>query len=370
MSLPLIAIIVVVAAIAAVVLLRGGAKAPSQPAPAAAPRKPRPLTTPDAPLPPQAPAPEMPAELATLVLVDDADLPLERLQQIATALQAITLPSPSLREVLSPQFLEDGSAKELSEIIMREPLVATRVLAVVNSPLYGLHSPIVSVAHAVNYLGLNAVRGIVTSVLMEQSFTSEDPELRKIHARLWNAATIASELAYQLAPRLDIGNRGVVATQALLSFIGHFALLALLPAEGGAVLRDPLLQRIRTAQQRIGLHEGFLGALLLRGWGLPAALVEGVRDSARIVVAAPGTLPAANAPAAVLCHACVRIAERVIFEDLRDLSTLDLMAEDLAETFQLRAWLARPEFALFTEHLQSPDLRKTVGRQVEAAGAR
>lgn len=374
MNVMMIAAIAAVVVVVGIVLMRrGGGKPAAPPAPslkANTVHRPKPLTTPE-PAPAAAPAFELPAELAGLTLVEEPDLPADRRERILAGLQGLSLPSTSLQELAAPDFLESGSAKELSELIMREPAVATRVLAVVNSPLYGLQSPIVSVQHAINFLGLTSVRGIAMNTLMEKAFGTDDADVRKMQLRMWDAAAIASELVHQLSQRLDIPHRGALATEALLAFIGHFAMLQLMPAGAGlANLRAGLVQRTRAEQDAVGLNATFLGALLMRNWGLPATLVDGVSNIARMLVTPPGAKPAAQDTASALCFACVRIAERIAFESLQDVELVDFRTETGADTACLRAWLELPALAKFHDHLHTPELRNSIRRMITAVGKR
>jgi HD-like signal output (HDOD) protein len=318
------------------------------------------------------PAEECPQELRDLRLIEADELPQERRDALDNSLQAIKMPSPTLRQLASPEFLENGSARELSELIMREPAVATKVLAIVNSPLYGLESPIVSLLHAINFLGLNAIRSIVMQTLMESTFSANDPETRKMHAVLWDAASVASELVARLAQRLDIGNRGALATQTLFAFVGHFATLNLLrSASALPLLRSEPIARTRAEQEQIGLNSAYLGVLLMKRWQLPQPLLDGVRDMAGILLTPPAAVsPASRGVPLALCYACVRIAERAAFEGLREIGELDLLAEQRPDTFHLRAWLARPELAKFHEHLHATELVRDIRRMILAIGKR
>ena len=64
-----------------------------------------------------------------------------------------------------PQTIEDDTAPmmELAEILKRDVGLTTKIIRIVNSPLYGAKVQIASVPHAVNILGMRAVWALTLS---------------------------------------------------------------------------------------------------------------------------------------------------------------------------------------------------------------
>ncbi len=177
---------------------------------------------------------EMPPALADFTLIGEADISLEMQAQLQASLNNISLPHRSLRDLMSPEFLESGASKKLSELILREPMLAARLLARVNSSFYGLQSPIVSVPHAITFLGISAVRNLSLRFMAEDSFKAETPEMQALFANVWDAGMIASELCVLLAQKLGWKETATSSTQTVLSFLGCIATMTLLPKESAA----------------------------------------------------------------------------------------------------------------------------------------
>ncbi|MET0518862.1 MAG: HDOD domain-containing protein, partial [Burkholderiaceae bacterium] len=270
------------------------------------------------------------------------------------ALAEIPRPPRAFHQLASPEFVSSASSSQLSELVTAEPVIAAKVMATVNSPLYGLQRPVTSIGQSVTFLGINSVRVICMRYMLSKSFHAGSPALRTVYDEIWAASALASELCFKLAQQLGLAEPGALVTQVVLSFLGRFAALALLPPEvGAAYARQGMLQRSITEQQRLELAAPELSGLLMQGWGLPPALLEDVLDSERILVTpCPATLDARGAGLA-LCYLCARLGERLAAG-----ADIDLAAFDPAE--------AGPEFFYLGDYLQIGPLRR-VGEALRSA---
>lgn len=305
-----------------------------------------------------------PPELACFSWLGPETLPPARCQALLDAIRHLPRPPLALHKLLSPQFLDRASSAELAELITAEALIAVRVLATVNSPLYGLRRPVTSIGKAVTFLGLNTVRGICLRTLLDDSFKPRSAALKSACDQIWNASALASELCARLAQRLALPDNGALVAQVLLSFLGHLATASLLPPpRTGDVPATSLLDRIRTAQDQLGLGAGEIGALLLQEWGLPASIVDEVRDIDHMLVTPVGTLLPQRGQRLAVAYLSARLGERLARQplaELPDLTACQPMAEPGADFFHLRGHLAAAPLARLPEHLHAADLNQAL----------
>ncbi len=370
MSLIVIALVLLAALAGGWLLLRSRSAAPPMrptKAPAARPlRTPIPLVRPAGPAPTLVPdpLPDLPPEaLGSFNWRVAEDLPAEHRDALVTAVRRIPRPPAALHQMLSPQFLDRASSNALSELITGEAQIAAKVLATVNAPYYGLQRPVSGIGQAVTFLGLNTVRSICLQYLLEDAFKPTHPAQKQVHAEIWNASALASELCSRLCAKLGLADAGALVAQVLLSFLGHLATATLLagqPGPTGARLSvGPLLDRTRAAQDQLGLGPAEIGALLLQEWGLPDAIVNEVRAIDRLLVTPAGQRSAEDSQRLAVAHLCARLGEHlatggpVSAGGLAGLAAGQAQAED---GFHLRAHLAAPALARLPEHLQAADL--------------
>jgi putative nucleotidyltransferase with HDIG domain len=175
------------------------------PAPAAAPR---PLTRKAEPAPAASPA-----RAVTRVAPPSLSEEQEHQQAIAVAarmrdiisrrLQSDSLHLPTLPEV-AVRCLElahdpDVTFAALSQVIERDPFIATRVVRMSNSPLYGGLARITTIDGAVGRLGISTLVALLQELAAEQVFTSRDPTIRNAFRGIWEHCLGVAHLSRDLA---------------------------------------------------------------------------------------------------------------------------------------------------------------------------
>jgi HD-like signal output (HDOD) protein len=295
--------------------------------------------------------PQVAAMLRDFKLVHSTELPPQEARATAELLGRIPRPPSALHKLVSPDYLANTSSAELGDMVMAEPQVAAKVLAVVNSPLYGLKTPLGSLSQAITFMGINSVRGICLQYLMDSSFRSDDAEVQRIFKSLWNASTLASELCFKLAQMLELPEQGSLVTRVVLSYLGQVASHSLLPKTLVLSMRTRgLLERSRTEQEHLGLCAAELGCLLMQQWALPPSIIAHVRAVDQVLLAPPDSM------ATAVCYLSARLGEKLARGDLTDLASFDLAQEAGPEFFHLQSYLQAPGMARLTDCLHKPSL--------------
>ena len=308
--------------------------------------------------------------LRDFVLVRAADLPAQDAQAVAELLSRIPRPPSALHKLVSPDFLAQARTAELSDMVMAEPRVAAKVLAVVNSPLYGLKTPLASIAQAVTFLGMNTVRGICLQYLLDASFQTGDPQVRKIFQMLWNASAFSSELCFKLAQMLELPEPGTLVTQMVLSSLGQVASHSLLPKSVVlTMLSKGILERSRVEQEELGLCAAELGALLMQQWQLPESIITRVRAIDQVMLP-PGAIGETATWPNGLCYLCARLGEKLARGEIQDLASVRLDPQAGAELFYLAEHLPPGALDRLGECLRRPELVQSINSMVQAMRAR
>jgi len=338
---------------------------------AAAARTARPTAPQAAPAAPQVIAPRAilptPEALASFQRLGRDQLSAPRQAAITAALQRVAQPSRALHQLVSPDFLAQASSADLAELLQGEPQVTAKVLATVNSPLYALQAPVVSLGPAITYLGLNTVRGLCLHYMLEDSFQSGDSGLRRYFDQVWGASSLASELCLRLAQGCHLPDPGALATQVVLSFLGRLAMASVLPTDRLLALAPlDLLERSRVEQQQLGLGACEVGCLLMQAWQLPSALINETGAIDALLSPRPQALsPRAEARLAV-AYLSARIGEQMMFGQLTEPAALDLADETRVELFPVRQALTLPALAPVPELLQGLELNRLLKQMGQA----
>jgi len=76
----------------------------------------------------------------------------------------------------------DSTMDDLAQVLKMDPAISARVLKIVNSPLYGFPKQVDTVTRAVNLLGMQAVRDLVTATTVGRSFSGMTVQIMDLSA--------------------------------------------------------------------------------------------------------------------------------------------------------------------------------------------
>jgi len=166
---------------------------------------------------------------------------------------------------------DDSSPRKLAEYVQKDPVVATAVLRVANSALYGARSEITDLSFAMVRVGLVQVKNLILALVLRSQMA--DP---KVYGSS-GADLMSHSLAVALAARLIADEVGIDGNECFLCGLLHdFGRLALIKsireAEG---LSEPDLP-----PETIGLidrHHTTAGEILAKRWGLPSVVAAAAR---------------------------------------------------------------------------------------------
>jgi HD-like signal output (HDOD) protein len=177
-----------------------------------------------------------------------------------------TLPEVALkvREVVNDP---DATAAQLAEIIVTDAALSARLLKVANSPLYRGRVPVESVQTAVSRLGLQMVRNLVTSLVMEQMFKPTSRTLEKRMRQLWEHSTEVAAISQVIASKRSDIKTDEAMLAGLIHNIGVLPILMRAESIPGLIEDDAKLdQLIENLYPKVG-------EAILKNWQFPQNLV-------------------------------------------------------------------------------------------------
>ncbi|OIQ51181.1 HDOD domain protein [Pseudodesulfovibrio hydrargyri] len=191
---------------------------------------------------------------------------------------------PFSPEVLKQLFVQTGngslaSMEDVGETLGRDQGLTARILKLANSAYYGLQAEVQSVARAAAVLGMAEIRNIVLALgvtgLTRRYSMPEDFDLGRYWAHQFMVAMVARELSHMI----DVGKPENLFTSGLLHDFGKLVTALKRPDDWAAIREmaesDEMLDS-EAEEEYWGLDHAVIGALVLRSWDLPAALVEPV----------------------------------------------------------------------------------------------
>jgi len=179
---------------------------------------------------------------------------------IQKALSAIgeiaTLPEVTVKII---EVVEDpeGTARDLHQVIKRDPALSAKVLKVVNSAFYGLPGQVASVDRAIVLLGLSAVKNIAIAASISRMFNSTSVSENFTARDLWHHSVAVGVVAKKITQAA--GNVAGIDEMFLAGLIHDLGLLMERQAFGDQ-LTDVITRAMAGEDNFLELERRIIGA--------------------------------------------------------------------------------------------------------------
>jgi HD-like signal output (HDOD) protein len=263
--------------------------------------------------------------------ITDADI-----VRAATSLGVLGGGAQSAHRILAALCDASLGAREISELIQREPGLAVRVLKVANSAYYGRSRDISTLDRALVVLGLDAVRGITAAACLDRSIARRtqpaaiDPQALVNHC-------IASAFGAELLARQSGRCSAAEAFMAALLHDFGVPVQERLDSKGVAELIDALKAQPQcdaTALEKslVQVSHAHCAQVLFDAWQLPPAISLAARHHED-----PATAPGPARELTTLVHLGIQLAIEAGFTHPLEPRQLRVPREPLIKSLQLEA---------------------------------
>ena len=179
---------------------------------------------------------------------------------------------------------QQADLRTIIELIQCEPNISSRILSVVNSPIYGYSREINSLDQAVVVLGFKKLSELAISIASKQVFDQEVnivaqvPNTQTARMQLYEhclaAATVSRVLAQQPGCNVDAG---AAFLACMLHDVGKLFFLDLAPTSYGQIYStDESAASVEQEQEMFGTTHAELGMHFGIGSGLPSTICDAI----------------------------------------------------------------------------------------------
>jgi len=203
---------------------------------------------------------------------------------------------------------DDVTIERVASLVESDPAIASELLGVANSPLFGSRGAITSPALAIGLLGTERTKSLATTLAM-RSMMSGAPRTAVVR-RLWIHSVATAAIAQEFAAAFGIPS-DLAHIAAILHDLGRMGLLAAHPTEYTrlALAAYNTESEIRAEEQaQFGMDHCQAGLLLARAWGLPEVLWKAVECHHEA---------SAHRDLVSLVHLSCRLADDLMFQAIR-----------------------------------------------------
>lgn len=222
--------------------------------------------------------------------------------------QLATLPSITA-EIIRLADDPTTSGHDLASLVNHDPVLATRILKVVNSSFYGLSGQVNSLGHAIGLLGFRALKNIAVAASLVR-FLGKGRKGDFDPREIWEHSIAAASAARMLA---TLG-KAVAPDEAFLAGLIH-DLGILVEMQAGLPAFVQVLRRVESDGQTtfreaelavFGTTHELVGAAVCEAWKFPARIRAAVEFHHRLE-----ECPDPSDPMPMLIQAADRVAARL-----------------------------------------------------------
>ena len=311
----------------------------------------------------------LPEALATFNLIQADALDEDAWKRVQGICDAMAEPHPVQLQLAGGL----DSPEELRDVVSSDAGITASVLRTVNSAAFALATPINSVQHAITYLGVNLVKGLVAKAALAERVSTGTPEQQAALEKIWQSAGVASAFSQLLGQELGVERPSVLATRSLFFNFGDVAMvLSVDGADGWYQEGVTITERIDAQQQACGANTAIVGAALARHWHLPDELTLAIEEGFLPLVTPPSDYPPLDADEYrhnVLMYLAGRIGDRATYRGLRDVADLELTASEEPALFYLPEHLRAARLARIPALLQEAGFRRKANRLLATLAA-
>jgi HD-like signal output (HDOD) protein len=195
----------------------------------------------------------------------------------ASSLGVIAGGSNTAHRILATLCDAGLDARQIAEVIQREPALAARVLKVANSAFYGSSRNVGTLERALMLLGLDSVRGIAAAACLDRSVARRSQQA-PIDPRALALHSVASAFA---AESLTRQSGRAIPTEAFMAALLHdFGVPVQERVDSSGVMkllealaRDPDAQIGALEAQLVQVSHGRCAEVVFENWRLPQSIV-------------------------------------------------------------------------------------------------
>jgi len=169
---------------------------------------------------------------------------------------------------------DDVEMHDIVRLVSADVALSSQLLAMANSPLFGVQTSIRDLQHAITVLGIDRTKSLATTLAM-RSFLSNAPKTPVLR-RIWRHGIATSVIAEVLAPSYGL-SKDLANVAGILHDVGRVALLAAYPeryAELAVRTHENTASILDAERSQFGLDHCQAGQLLSESWRFPTELQQ------------------------------------------------------------------------------------------------
>ncbi len=181
-----------------------------------------------------------------------------------------------LAEVIRVSDDEESTAKQLADVVLKDPTLTARILRIVNSPFYGPAREISTVNQAVVTLGIRAVKALALSTGLYNMYEGQDVVIDRM--RFWRHSLETAIACREIAKQCAYKPEEEAFVAGLMHDLGILTMEANFPDQFKRLwkLVESGEDLVKLEEAAWGTNHARIGKFLLDQWKLPNFIGEAI----------------------------------------------------------------------------------------------
>lgn len=213
------------------------------------------------------------------------DVSAEKLHVISALIDQIPDLPVHVQKILKIVSDIDTNAKEIAQLASSDPVLATKILNVVNSSYYGFSKKVEDLQLAIVLLGHAEIRTLALQTAVSKSFGKDTNYQGYDTSNLWVHSYQVSLCAEALAKKSNPKVAGEYLTLGLLHDIGKFMLynIAIILKQKGMKPKpvgelSPHCSILEKEEHLFGVNHTIVGSMIARKWNLTDRIISVIQQ--------------------------------------------------------------------------------------------
>lgn len=194
--------------------------------------------------------------------------------------EVYSLPAMSKMVIEISKLLDDPRTNNiaLEKLISKDQGIASKVLAIANSPLYGLRRKVSTIDFAILVIGFSEMKSIVLALSVMEALQIKSGK-NFDHLQFWRHSTIIGAASRRIMEDLGFNKGGEVLMAGLLHDMGIGVIFKFFRKEFDLIFEDVHSNNIplKDAQiKHLGYTHQEIGTIICENWNLPEHLCDSI----------------------------------------------------------------------------------------------
>lgn len=171
------------------------------------------------------------------------------------------------------------SGQSISRLICRDQGIATKILSIANSPLYGLNRRVSTIEFAIMIIGFAELKKIILALSIMESFKNKTDRYLD-QKEFWTHSILTANMSRRIAEDLGFKNSGEAFVAGFLHDLGIPAMHKYFHTGFVEIVENTRLQNglsvLEAEKDILGMDHQEIGGYLAEKWELPVLLSDSI----------------------------------------------------------------------------------------------